>query len=345
MRELVARARRVAAAVAGAAGAGKRLPEVRTALAEYVEAVHAPFGALGTSPYTVAGELGACSQAPKIEVLDRSTATSTRTTLAAADRALSDLAAHARSIGNPCRASVARHAQTLYTEDDLERVASSPAGVERAARRSPDAARVATASALPAAATLADVEALAWSPTCSAFARGAPPVLQSDAWNAPPRGGRGAAGAGARSCSDCAQRLVDAADGRGVRADARGRHRLRRAEEQRMLRLPGVPRRPLPRDQAPMDALPAAAMRRRCSSRPQTEAGRPAARRAHASSIAPETSAAGCSATCWQGERPTWARLDAYVALGRPLRRRAIERGLADEPLVLRGSERPDVSP
>jgi hypothetical protein len=44
--------------IAGSGGASKRLPEVRTVLSDYVAAVHEPYGELGMSPYSAAGELG-----------------------------------------------------------------------------------------------------------------------------------------------------------------------------------------------------------------------------------------------------------------------------------------------
>ena len=86
--------------VAGVAGAGRRLPEVRRVLADHVQAVHEPFGTLGTSPYAAAGELGLVLQAPRIKVNVEIGGVDSEA-LAAADRALRDLAAHARTIGNP----------------------------------------------------------------------------------------------------------------------------------------------------------------------------------------------------------------------------------------------------
>jgi hypothetical protein len=86
--------------LAGGARAGGRLPEVRTALAEYVEAVHEPFGALAKTPYYVAGELGLLLQAPKFK-LTRDIATVTSDEVATAGRALKDLTVHASAVGPP----------------------------------------------------------------------------------------------------------------------------------------------------------------------------------------------------------------------------------------------------
>lgn len=174
--------------VAGAAGAGKRLPEVRHALAEYVKAVHEPFGALGKSPYAVAGELGSVLQAPKIK-LNADLSAVTSHALSAAERALKDLELHAREVGpvgvHPWRDT---H-KTLYTEDELDSIETLTCEIaSRVESLLIDAARVGSSFGIPSPGTLADVEGVTeFADVLSDSPGVAADILQSDAWNAPPR--------------------------------------------------------------------------------------------------------------------------------------------------------------
>src|SRR5262249_43619088 len=78
----------------------QRLPQVRAGLAEYVNAVHAPYGILGLTPYRAYGELGAVLHAPRVKysgAVDRITQAQLNETV----RTLNDLAVAAEVVGDP----------------------------------------------------------------------------------------------------------------------------------------------------------------------------------------------------------------------------------------------------
>lgn len=167
---------------------GKRLPEVRTALAEYVNAVHEPFGPLAKSPYFVAGELGFLLDAPKLK-LTRDIANVTAEELAGSQRALDDLATHAKAIGRPTQHAWRETGKTLYTEDDIDDVIERARDVEsKVASLMSGSREVAELFGVPVPETLDDFEALADLADVLAASPGvAPDILQNDAWNSPPR--------------------------------------------------------------------------------------------------------------------------------------------------------------
>lgn len=174
--------------IAGSTAAGKRLPEVRGVLAEYVRAVHEPWGSLAKAPYAVAGELGLLLGAPKVP-LKRDIDAITADALSAAQRALSDLATHAAAVGAVSTHPWRDTSRTLYTEADLDEVAELAKSVESAAAALlVDGASLATTFGIAAPGTLADCQALTeladvlgTSPGVSAA------TLQNEAWNSPPR--------------------------------------------------------------------------------------------------------------------------------------------------------------
>lgn len=174
--------------VASGAAAGRRLPEVRGVLAEYVKAVHEPWGALGKSPFLVAGVLGLLLDAPKVP-LKRDIDAIAPEVLAAAQRALSDLAIHAAAVGEVSKHPWRDTSKTLYTEDDLDAVAALSKDLEsRVAALLGDGASVAKRFGVAAPATLEECEALtelADVLEASPGVRSA--ILQSEAWNSPPR--------------------------------------------------------------------------------------------------------------------------------------------------------------
>lgn len=174
--------------MAGGAGAGRRLPEVRGVLEEYVKVVHEPWGALARSPYLVAGELGLLLDAPKVS-LKRDIDAITAEVLATTRRALSDLATHGAAVGVVSNHPWRDATKTLYTEDDLDEISEIARDIEAgAAALLADGLSAAARFGIPAPGTLDDCETLTEladvleeSPGVGAT------ILQSDAWNSPPR--------------------------------------------------------------------------------------------------------------------------------------------------------------
>ncbi|OFW07224.1 MAG: hypothetical protein A3H96_17025 [Acidobacteria bacterium RIFCSPLOWO2_02_FULL_67_36] len=174
--------------IAGTTGTGHRLPVVRGALSDYVRAVHEPFGALGKSPYGVVGELGTVLQAPKIK-LDADISKVTAEDLAAGRRALEDMEVHARAVGDPRLHPWRDARKTLYTEDDLDTAKALAVDIDDSVGIL--LTQVASASAafgVPAGSTLDEAEGMAEVADVLGASPGvAAGILQSDAWNSPPR--------------------------------------------------------------------------------------------------------------------------------------------------------------
>lgn len=173
--------------IAARAAAGRRLPEVRTALADYVQAVHEPFGPLARSPYAVSGDLGLVLKAPKIR-LTVDIAGATGESLAAAERALRDLMVHAGAVGQPAAHPWRDTGRTFYSEDDLDGITDIAGRIETATGSLLAwAGEISSVFRLPTATTLDEVEALAELAELLGDSPGvAPDVLRSDSWNAPP---------------------------------------------------------------------------------------------------------------------------------------------------------------
>lgn len=174
--------------VATATAAARRLPDVRGPLADYVKAVHEPWGALDRSPYSITGDLGLLLHAPKLR-LNREVSAVSQRELEAAERALKDLAVHAASIGNPAQHPWRDTARTFYTEDDLDHAAELATKIESAvAALMTDAARGMPSFGIPPPDTLGDFEALSDFADLFAQSPGVPSeILTSEAWNSPPR--------------------------------------------------------------------------------------------------------------------------------------------------------------
>jgi very-short-patch-repair endonuclease len=166
----------------------QRLPQVRATLSEYVQAVHAPYGNLETSPYRAYGELGRVLGAPRWAWGGPAVTTVDRGRLEEAVRQLQDLAAVATEVGVPARHPWRDTSRTFYSQHDLERV--QDAG-EELAHRLADVLRLAeTVEAgfqFPPIRTFPDVETAAGIAAVLARSPGAPlAVLASESWNAPP---------------------------------------------------------------------------------------------------------------------------------------------------------------
>jgi very-short-patch-repair endonuclease len=164
-----------------------RLPGVRHTLTEYVEAVHAPYGAAGFTPYRGFGELMALRDAPRVR-LEKPVAAVTRAEFDEAVRGLEDLAKAAAETGDvrghPWRDS----GRTLWAEDDQDAARALLNDLRSALDRTMrDAEAVQAAFTLPPLRTFADVETAVRLAAVLARSPGAPlGVLTSDAWNAAP---------------------------------------------------------------------------------------------------------------------------------------------------------------
>lgn len=174
-------------AVGAATGAGKKLPELRKQLDGYVKEAHRPTGALGMSPFRVAGELGLVLQAPRTTI-ESDIGSTTADEFESAERGLRDLATHAKAIGPPGLHAWRDATKTLYTEDSLYSICSTGDEVRVAAKSLlARTAEAAAAFGLPSSNSLFEfstitpiADLLAESPGVKAD------ILQSDAWNEAP---------------------------------------------------------------------------------------------------------------------------------------------------------------
>jgi very-short-patch-repair endonuclease len=164
-----------------------RLPHVRTELSAYAEAVHAPHGALGISPFRATGMLNKVLDVRRIR-LTQSIDDITPERLEDVERLLGDLAAAQGPIGPPSRHPWRDTGRVYYTSAVLEDVAAT---LDRLVAQIDDvlakAAAAATAFALPPFRTPSDVAMAGVIAEVYERSPGAPlSVLDSDAWNAPP---------------------------------------------------------------------------------------------------------------------------------------------------------------
>lgn len=175
--------------ITGSPSAAGRLPSVRTTLSDYVQAVHAPFGALAESPYTVLGRLGTVLHAPRVN-LDLDPESVTATALGDAERALKDLATHAAAVGPPGSHPWRGAARTLYSETDLDRIRDLALQIEeQALRMSMDSAEIASRFGTATPRTLPEVRGLLDLADVLAASPGvAADVLLDVNWNAAPAG-------------------------------------------------------------------------------------------------------------------------------------------------------------
>jgi very-short-patch-repair endonuclease len=173
--------------LAGAKEAASRLPRVRTQLADYVRAVHEPFGALAKSPYAVAGQLGPLLTAPRMS-LEIDVVKVDAEALDEAQRALKDLVTHAGAVGAPATHPWRGAARTLYTEDDLDRIFRvAQSASEQAATLQSAIAQVAEEFGVPPAARLAEVRTLLELADVMVASPGvSTAVLLDEGWNAAP---------------------------------------------------------------------------------------------------------------------------------------------------------------
>ena len=165
-----------------------RIAAVRAELTAYADAVHGPHGALGLSPYQAYGELGRVLEAPKLK-FTKPIENVTRAHLADAERDLLDLAEAAQPVGKPSEHPWRDTTRTFYSEHDLDTARELLERLRDTLARVLDlAARAEQSLSLPPVNTFADVRTAAAVAEVLRRSPGAPlAVLQSDAWNSPPR--------------------------------------------------------------------------------------------------------------------------------------------------------------
>ena len=179
--------------------AGVALPALRTALNDYVRALHTPHGTLGMTPFQAYGELAPVRGSdqplaadsdggpPRLRYARRVDDVS-REVLDQTARELRELAAAARGIGDPTGHPWRGATKTLYTEDDVTTVRELAGELARQlteVRR--QAADVERQLGLPAIATAADVDTADRVAAVIARSPGASvEVLGSASWNTAP---------------------------------------------------------------------------------------------------------------------------------------------------------------
>lgn len=165
-----------------------RIAALRAELTAYVEAVHESFGALGLSPYHAYGEMERVRNAPKLK-FTRPIERVTREQLGETERALHDLAEAAQLVGDPARHAWRDTTRTFYSEQDLDTAQELLSSLRASLVRILDLARQAQQEfSLPTINTFGDVRTASAVAEVIARSPGAPlSVLQSEAWNSPPR--------------------------------------------------------------------------------------------------------------------------------------------------------------
>ena len=188
MKELAATLDASLQQVAASTVSTQRLPEVRTTLTAYAEAVHAPLGSLGISPYRVFGLLGALTQAPRITYDGPVDGDVTSLTVESTVRALRDLQAAAQEIGVPAQHPWRDANRTFYSEDQLLRAKNVATKLQSLVHAlEAQAATVADAFTLPRIDKFADASVATAVAGVLSRSPGAPEaILRSEAWNQPP---------------------------------------------------------------------------------------------------------------------------------------------------------------
>ncbi|MBP9826210.1 MAG: DUF3320 domain-containing protein [Thermoanaerobaculia bacterium] len=167
--------------------ASRQLPEARQRLSEYIEGVHAPFGANAVAPFRAYGEMGRLAEAPRLRFpLDASAVPTNlfETTI----RELSELAG-ATSAVEPVASHPFRGTEkTYFTEEQLADLCEAAKWVAGSACEVMAAAEEAsTQLGLPPIRNRRDVDVASEISRTLSSSPGAPvDVLASEAWNAPP---------------------------------------------------------------------------------------------------------------------------------------------------------------
>lgn len=188
MQELAAALNASIESVAAPTVSTQRLPQVRTTLSEYVNAVHEPHGSLAASPYRAYGEFGHVLGAPRVPYAGPVDGVVTRAILDQTVRDLNDLAAAAVAVGVPAKHPWRDSTRTFFAPGDVDVVREAARDVAtRLESVMSQARQIESSLSLPPVRTLADVETAAAVAEVMHRSPGAPlSVLASDAWNAPP---------------------------------------------------------------------------------------------------------------------------------------------------------------
>ena len=166
---------------------GAALREVRSALGAYVEALHAPFGALQVTPYGGYGELAHVLDAPRLPC-DLDVAAITRPQLDDARSRLQALASAAEAAGDPRTHPWRDTTRTFYPQDQLDAVVDAARDAARAVADVEGLA--AEASRLIGVPTLTSVSGLDGVLAAADLLRRSPgasvDILRSSEWDAVP---------------------------------------------------------------------------------------------------------------------------------------------------------------
>jgi very-short-patch-repair endonuclease len=174
------------------------LPGIRTALNDYVRALHTPHGTLGVTPFEAYGALapvrgsdqssGAAASGPPRVRYSRRVDDVTRETLDRTVREVRELAAAARGVGDPAQHPWRDGTKTLYTEDDVAAVREHAAQLARqltdVRRQADDVARILGLASIGSAADVDTADRIAAVITRSPGA--SVDVLGSSSWNTAP---------------------------------------------------------------------------------------------------------------------------------------------------------------
>jgi very-short-patch-repair endonuclease len=165
-----------------------RIEPVRAELTAYAEAVHTSYGKLQMSPYQGYGELERVLHTPKMKFTQDVDAV-TRESLADTERDLRDIAEAAQAVGVPAEHPWRDSTRTFYSEQDLDTARELLFSLRaRLAHITDLAAVVERDFSLPPISNFTDVKTAAAIADVLARSPGAPlAVLQSEAWNSPPR--------------------------------------------------------------------------------------------------------------------------------------------------------------
>jgi len=169
--------------------ATQRLPEVRAELSTYTHAVHAPYGALGMSPYRAYSELEATLDAPSTSTPLDVTAV-TREAFELSLRELDDLELTLSGVGDPARHPWRDCSKTFLSASEAELIKSAALVVTACLDGTETRARLAASSLdLPEPCTFAEADSLAAVADVLQRSPGVPlEVLGDEAWNvAPPK--------------------------------------------------------------------------------------------------------------------------------------------------------------
>jgi very-short-patch-repair endonuclease len=190
--------------VATSVQASTALPGIRTALNDYVRALHTPHGTLGMTPFEAYGALapvrGSDGTAPPTGDAAATARTVprlryarplhdvTRETLDTTTRELRELAAASRGVGDPAEHPWRDATKTLYTEDDIAAVRDGAIALaHQLAEVSRQAVHVQQTFGLPPIRNANDVDIADRIASVMNRSPGAPVAVLGDAaWNAPP---------------------------------------------------------------------------------------------------------------------------------------------------------------